>query len=54
MAIEGALNVLRQGAEAGVKKVVFTSSVAAVFNPSSNSLTDKGSPQQTVGLIKEH
>ncbi|KAF7971605.1 hypothetical protein HWV62_20696 [Athelia sp. TMB] len=39
-AIEGTLNVVRQAQKAGVKKIVATSSFAAVFN-SSGSFTDK-------------
>lgn len=38
-AIEGSVNVIRQAAKGGVKKIVYTSSIAAVMNPS-GSLTE--------------
>ena len=38
-AIEGTLNVVRQGYAAGVRKFVVTGSIGAVFNPS-GGLTD--------------
>ncbi|KZP22813.1 NAD(P)-binding protein, partial [Athelia psychrophila] len=41
-AIEGSVNILRQAQKAGIKKIVYTSSIGAVRN-SSGSLTDKGS-----------
>ena len=40
-AIDGTMNIIRQAEKAGVKKIITTSSIYAVWNPD-NSLTDKG------------
>jgi hypothetical protein len=40
-AVDGSLNIIRQAEQAGIKRIIYTSSMATVFNPS-GSLTDKG------------
>jgi len=39
-ALNGSLNVIRQAEKGGIKRIIYTSSIVAVFNPS-GSLTDK-------------
>ena len=40
-ALAGSMNVIRQAEKAGIKKIVYTSSIVTVMNPS-GSLTDQG------------
>jgi nucleoside-diphosphate-sugar epimerase len=40
-AVEGTLNVVRQAQQAGIKRIVVTSSIASVKNPT-GTYTDKG------------
>lgn len=39
--MEGTLNTIRQAQKAGIKRLIFTSSIASVLNPR-NSFTDQG------------
>lgn len=39
-ALDGSLNIIRQAEKAGIKRIIYTSSIVTVFNPS-GTLTDK-------------
>jgi nucleoside-diphosphate-sugar epimerase len=40
-ALDGSLNIIRQAEQAGIQRIIYTSTMATVFNPS-GSVTDKG------------
>lgn len=41
-AIDGSINIIRQAEKAGIKKIVYTSSITAVFGAASGTLTAEG------------